>query len=260
VLGAAVCERKRALETHEEFLAIVSHDLRSPLSSIEMSASAIAVKAEREGLPGLVLRRSEGILRSCARMSALISDLLDFSAMQRGRLRVEKGSVDVRRLLEELFTQLQPLAEQKRQKLLLDLPRSALELSADRTRLAQALSNLVSNAIKFTPEGGRIAISCETLGRAARFAVKDSGPGLSPEQIPHLFEPYWQAKASQQGVGLGLAIAKGVVEAHGGEIHAHGNPGEPGSTFAFTIPLNPEQADESKTVTAAATAFEDSRD
>ena len=109
-------------------------------------------------------------------------------------------------------------------------------VSADRDRLLQVLSNLIGNAVKFTPEGGTVEVRVEPEEGAVHFSVSDTGPGISPENLPRLFQPFWQAqRGSLDGAGLGLMIARGIVEAHGGAIQAESTPGH-GSTFSFTIP------------------------
>jgi signal transduction histidine kinase len=142
-------------------------------------------------------------------------------------------------LFEDVIAQLVPLAEQKRQSLSLEPIPDGLLLLADRQRLAQALTNLISNAVKFTPAEGHVSVSVVPSNGRAVVSVRDTGPGLQPAEVPYVFEPYWQGRRGSQGVGLGLAIARAIVEAHRGRIWAEGNAGgsEAGSTFAFTMPV-----------------------
>jgi signal transduction histidine kinase len=108
---------------------------------------------------------------------------------------------------------------------------------ADRKRVLQVFSNLIGNALRYTPEGGRITVRARREGRFVRFFVSDTGKGIAPEHLPHLFERYWQPKGTREGAGLGLPIAKGIVEAHGGYILVESEPGR-GSTFSFTLPVD----------------------
>jgi signal transduction histidine kinase len=129
-----------------------------------------------------------------------------------------------------------PLAQQKSLQFQKQLQGRDRLVRCDRSRVRQVLSNLIGNAIKFTAEGGSVTLLCETAPQLIRFSVADTGPGIDPEHLEHIFDRYWQAaRATRQGAGLGLAIAKGIVEAHGGEIWAESRPGA-GSTFHFTLP------------------------
>jgi signal transduction histidine kinase len=107
---------------------------------------------------------------------------------------------------------------------------------ADRVRVLQVFSNLIGNALRFTPEGGRVTVRARREGARVAFHISDTGKGIAPEHLPHLFDRYWQVKRSREGAGLGLPIAKGLVEAHGGHIQVESAPGR-GSTFSFTLPV-----------------------
>jgi signal transduction histidine kinase len=149
------------------------------------------------------------------------------------------------------------MARQKKVRLERELPSEPFEIHCDRGRVLQVFGNLIGNAIKFTPEGGAIKLRAEQRGEEALFSVADTGPGIAPDELPHVFDRYWQAKETAcLGTGLGLSIAGGLVEAHGGRIWVESTPGQ-GATFFFTIPMAdadearpPGRADTKKTATA----------
>ncbi|HYC36929.1 MAG TPA: HAMP domain-containing sensor histidine kinase [Usitatibacter sp.] len=221
-----------AAQSRDDILAIVSHDLRNPLNLIAMSARALEDCASEEA------RKAQlGIIhRAVARMSRLIGDLLDVSQIAQGTLRVQPAPLEVSALCGEAKLMFTTLLASKGQAFECPQAIDALSVLADRDRMLQVLSNLVGNAHKFTPEGGRVALRVEADGAFARFAIVDSGPGLAANELPQLFDRFWQAGRERRGgVGLGLPIAKGIVEAHGGRIWAESSPGL-GTSFYFTIP------------------------
>ena len=223
-----------ATQLRDEVLGVVAHDLRNPLSAIQMQAAALERKGpEPERRKG---RPREVILRAANRMNRLIGDLLDVSLIEAGQLGIASGRLSARQLVADSLETQQPLASAAALEIGLDLTSELPDIWGDQTRLLQVLENLVGNAIKFTPGGGRI-----TLGAAARagevlFWVADTGRGMSPDELPHVFDRFWQAKkGSRMGAGLGLPITRGIVEAHGGRIWVESVPGR-GSIFFFTIP------------------------
>jgi signal transduction histidine kinase len=233
---AARAEAEAAVATREELLAIVSHDLRNPLGVIVTSASFLQ-RTSLEGDQGERVHKSaQTILRSADRMNRLIADLLDLAQIQAGQLAVEQKPQDVEELLREGVEMLRPLAARKDLKLNA-MTAGNLPVHCDRERVLQILSNLVGNAIKFTPDGGSIFIEAQATGREARFSVRDTGEGISEEELPRIFDRFWQAqKTNRTGIGLGLSIAKGLVEAHGGHLWVESKLGI-GTTFFFTLPL-----------------------
>jgi signal transduction histidine kinase len=194
----------------------------------------------RHSLPvddsGRAVKQLEIIARSAERMKRLISDLLDMASIDAGALAVHWQTHCAQALLLEVVEMLQPLASDKSIRIdVSDTPRE-LNVWADKERLLQVLSNLIGNAVKFTREGGNITLRAESTAELVCFSVSDTGQGISPEQMPHLFDRYWQAKKDgRMGIGLGLSIAKGIVEAHGGSIWAESTLGK-GTTFHFTLP------------------------
>jgi signal transduction histidine kinase len=178
----------------------------------------------------------ETIVRSAGRMKRLISDLLDVASIDGGALAVSQEELGVSHLIREAVEMMLPFAADK--SILLEAPQADVGLTvfADKERVLQVFSNLIGNAIKFTREGGHIWLSAELQDEFVRFAVADTGTGLTDEHLSHVFDRYWQAKKEGRlGIGLGLSIAKGIVEAHSGTIGAESVWGK-GTTFYFTLP------------------------
>jgi PAS domain S-box-containing protein len=228
-------EAQHAIRTREEVLAIVSHDLRGPLTAILLSARQSREAGGDEAPLTAPLARIE---RSAERMSHMISDLLDFSSIEAGRLELEIKDCDVRELVREVIEMWRPMAIEKDVALVDAIGTLDARVRCDSTRIVQLLSNLLGNAIKFTPAGAPVTLEA-TLADVAHeitFSVIDRGPGIAEEDLPHIFDRYWHAKRrSGGGVGLGLAISKGLAEAHGGSIRVTTKPGE-GCTFSVTLP------------------------
>ena len=231
-----VTKLERAVRSRDDLIAIVSHDLRNPLSSIQMSAALLQQTLGDVELP----KRSKTnmILRAVDRMESLIRDLLDIASIEGGGVIVSPDEVSVRALLGDAAELIQALTNDKG--IVLDVvpPASDLRVNADSARLLQVFSNLLGNAVKFTPAGGKITISAQREGGACRFTVADSGSGIPADQLPHVFDRFWRGRqqASTAGAGLGLAIAKGIVEAHAGTLTVTSEAGR-GTAFTFAIPL-----------------------
>jgi signal transduction histidine kinase len=230
-------DAREAAAAREEVLKIVSHDLRNPLSTIGMAAELILEtkdEATRVRTVGMIRRTSD-------RMNRMIQDLLDVAKLETGRLAIEVEPVTVRDIIQEAVETLAPLAAEAG----LQLEGSSdedLHASIDRGRIQQVLSNLVGNAIKFTPAGGQITLHAAARDDAIRFVVRDTGPGIPQDQVDRIFARFWQARPSdRRGLGLGLTIAKSIVEAHGGQIGALSEPGR-GAEFWFTVPRSPTPA------------------
>jgi signal transduction histidine kinase len=170
-------------------------------------------------------------------MDRLIGDLLDTARLQAGRLSMQFRDVKTSQLLHQAAETFRQMATARKIQFDVNMPAEELTLHADEDRAAQVLGNLLGNAFKFTPEGGRVTLTASRVDGEALFRVSDTGPGLSAEQAGRLFERYWQGRpGDRRGVGLGLSIAHGIVEAHGGRIWVDTAPGK-GSTFSFTLPL-----------------------
>ena len=236
-LGRQVLSEQRAVQARDDLVAVVSHDLKNPLGLIA-SQAALFLRFINPTDEGSVRLRGgvERMQRAVERMSALIHDLLDLAKIEAGRFALQRRPEDFHDMMDEALLILRPLAEAKRI-VVEDEILSGSTVSADRERVYQVLSNLIGNAVKYTPEGGYIRVRAETSDKAILVTVADTGPGVRPEQLPHLFDRYWQARNdSRDGSGLGLFIAKGIVEAHGGRIWAESNPGV-GAVFRFTLPV-----------------------
>lgn len=223
---------QQAVAARDDVLGIVAHDLRNPLNCISLQTQLLTSLA-----PESSRKPVDIILRSTGRIARLIQDLLDVARMEAGRLSVEPARVPTGPLVSEVVDAQQPLAAEACLKLRLELTPNLPAVSADRERLLQVFENLISNAIKFTAPGGSITIGAALADGAVRFWVADTGAGIPAENLPHLFDRFWQARrADRRGVGLGLPIAKGLVEAHGGRMWVESTPGR-GSTFFFTVPV-----------------------
>jgi signal transduction histidine kinase len=231
-----VAEAQEALRSREDLLAIVSHDLRNPLGVV-LTSSALLLRAP---LPpdkqDRARRQVEAIQRAGNRMNRLIRDLLDFASVERGRLVLTRRSVNVGALVAEVLLGLRPLGEPKSQELAADSPTESLAVDGDHDRLVQVFASIVGNSFKFGAEGGHVRIAAAADGACVVFTVSDDGPGMAPEELENLFDRAWQAeRKTRDGIGLGLSIVKGIVEAHGGRIWAQSALGE-GTRISFTIP------------------------
>ncbi|HEX5751694.1 MAG TPA: PAS domain S-box protein [Archangium sp.] len=228
---------QRATRARDEVLGIVAHDLRSPLSAVSMSAQLVERQLER-GKTGPETREMlHVILRMAQRMGRLVEDLLDISRLEAGQLSVLPSRQRVEPLVIESLAQARSSAPAL--ELRAEVAEALPEVLADRHRILQVLNNLLGNAVKFTPQGGRVTVGARAEGERVRFWVEDTGPGIPEEHRQHLFERFWQAhKGDRRGAGLGLAICKHLVEAHGGQIGVDSEVGR-GSTFWFSLPVVP---------------------
>ncbi|HEX9104315.1 MAG TPA: GAF domain-containing sensor histidine kinase, partial [Polyangia bacterium] len=232
---------QQAAEMRRDLVAVVAHDLKNPLNAVAMAAALLA-KSAAHGAEGERARRQTGIIaRSTDRMNRLIHDLLDVSAIDAGRLELERQAHRVGPLVAEALEAMAPMAQEKHLTLERAVAADVEPLAAlcDRDRLVQVFSNLVGNAIKYTDAGGRITVSAARDGEAIAFAVADTGPGIAEEHLPHLFDRFWRVRGKRRdGTGLGLWIVKGLVEAHGGRVSVDTRLGA-GARFSFTVPLAP---------------------
>ncbi len=238
-IATDITERKRmeeelrlAIQARERVLAVVSHDLRNPLGTIKLAAGTVL----GEGGPEQPWRTQHEIIqRSCLRMEHLIADLLDMARVGAGRLSVESKpelAEDITRDAAELH---QPLADEVGVALRNCCEAEGLVVACDRQRVLQVFSNLIGNALKACRAGDVVTLGCEPAQEAVRFWVRDTGPGIAPELMPHLFEAYRTGDAGRGGIGLGLYIARGIVERHGGTLEVESTLGA-GACFSFTIP------------------------
>jgi PAS domain S-box-containing protein len=225
---------QRAIQARDDVLGVVAHDLRNPLGTILMHASLLrrhGSEPERRSR-----RPAEAIERAVTRMTRLIEDLLEVSRMEAGSLAVQQARVSAWDIVGDSVEAQKALVSSASLELRLEVARDLPEVWADRDRLLQVFENLVGNAVKFTGPGGRITVGAAPHEGEVLFWVNDTGSGIAAEDLPQVFDRFWQAsKVGRRGAGLGLPISKGIVEAHGGRIWVDSTPGG-GSTFFFTIP------------------------
>ena len=226
---------QRATQARDVVLGIVSHDLRNPLSAIAMCASAL-----RESPPESAADRgslADTIYDSAGWMQRLIQDLLDVAAIEARQLSIERHREPVEPIVQRVKATFERPAEERDIRLVVEVRPHTPEVHGDAERILQVLANLVSNAVKFTESSGTVSVLAEPAGEDVQFSVRDTGAGIPADDMSHLFDLYWHARrnARSRGSGYGLAIARGIVEAHGGRIWVESAVGK-GSTFRFTIP------------------------
>jgi signal transduction histidine kinase len=224
----------------DEFLAVLGHELRNPLAPIRNVVQALQMKAP----DAATLNWATGVVeRQVRHMTRLVDDLLDLTRISRGKVHLKPERVDLGATVRQVAEDQRAALDSARLRLQLDVPAEPVWVQADPVRLAQVVGNLLHNATKFTPAGGEIAIAvrCEDAGRAD-VTVSDTGVGIEASELPSLFETFRQAERSRHesrgGLGLGLALVKGLVELHGGGVHAaSAGPGQ-GSQFSFWLPAD----------------------
>lgn len=227
-------EAQQATRARDDVLAVVAHDLRNPLNTVTMAVSLMLETTPPERVQER--RQAEIVRRAADRMNRMIQDLLDVKRMESGRLSIDPRPEHPAVLINDTVDMLRPLAVGSTIRMETNVEDNLPLVIADAARVQQVLSNLVGNAVKFTPRAGTITVCAERIDGEVRFSVIDTGPGIPAEQLPHIFGRFWQAKTSdRRGIGLGLAIAKGIVEAHNGRIWVESSVGL-GSTFYFTLP------------------------
>ncbi|PYS53209.1 MAG: hypothetical protein DMF68_00165, partial [Acidobacteria bacterium] len=212
---------------------------RSPLTVISGVISFFTsgrlgeLSPEQKNMVSMMERNTQNLIE-------LVNDLLDASKLESGTMRLDTTSFDLRGLLDELRETMEPLAKEKEIELIETIPSDLPQVEADRAKIRRVLQNLLSNALKFTPHGGRVEFSAERRNEGVRVSVSDTGVGISPEDIDRLFDKYEQARSratrGEKGTGLGLYITKQLVELHGSEIKVESEVGR-GSTFSFTLPV-----------------------
>ncbi len=229
-------EARRALKDRDDMLSVVSHDLRNPVNAIVLLTGAALQRANGDGT--LMTQEEVESIRAASRQAdGLIQDLQDVSRIAMGRLRVEPIPTSIADIVEEAAMMFEPAIKDAELTLLRVIDGHAPFLAVERSRILQVLSNLLGNALRFTPPEGVLTVTLETRPRDIRIAVRDTGPGVNPADVARVFERYWQApRLLRAGSGLGLYIAKGIIDAHGGDIGLISAPGQ-GSEFWFTLPL-----------------------
>ncbi|HYG79186.1 MAG TPA: ATP-binding protein [Pyrinomonadaceae bacterium] len=238
-LNEANAKLRELSEMKEEFLALTTHDLRSPLTVISGVISFFTsgrlgeLSPEQKNMVAMMERNTQNLIE-------LVNDLLDASKLESGTMRLELTSFDIRGVVDELRETMEPLAKEKEIELVETLPAGLPPVEADRAKLRRVLLNLLSNALKFTQKGGTVEVRAEREGERVRVLVADTGVGIAPDDVARLFDKYEQARSratrGEKGTGLGLYITKQLVELHGSEIKVESQVGR-GSTFSFTLPL-----------------------
>jgi signal transduction histidine kinase len=242
MVGAGACAvihslhaaRRRATEetrSREQVLAVVAHDLRNPLNAVMLSEQRL--RSLGDSVPAEALDRSlQTIRRAVHRMETLLTDLVDSTHIQQGSLVLRRTTVAAGSVVQEVSELFNESARDHGLAFEADATPESAVVDGDRERLVQVLGNLIGNAIKFTPAGGRVTLRAEDRGVAVRFEVRDTGRGIAAEHLPHIFERYRTYDA--QGTGLGLFIAQQLVRLHGGELRVESEPGH-GARFWFDV-------------------------
>lgn len=229
-------EAQEAVQIRENVLAVVSHDLRNPLNSIGMAAALLARRGAEAG-DDRVQKQVESIQRAARRMERLIGDLLDITSIRTGQLSIKPDRADVVEILTEAVEPMEPLARTKGLAVRREWPAGPVFVHCDRQRIIQAVSNVLGNAIKYCRSGELVTVRAQPAAAEVIVAVSDTGPGIPPGELPHVFDRFWAAeRQGTRGTGLGLNITKGIVEAHGGRIWIESEVGK-GTTASFTLPL-----------------------
>lgn len=225
-----------AVRARDEMLRVVSHDLGNSLSAIRVIATVLLRTLPAEGDDGGVRQKIESVRELVEQMHRLRQDLLDVSMIEAAALSMRPERLDPAALLESTASRYASAAAEGSLTLHAAAPPDLPAIAADEGRVLQVLANLVGNAVKFTPPGGRIDLTAEPVEEGVRFSVMDTGAGIEAEHLPHVFDRFWTTRArNPEGAGLGLAICRGIVEAHGGRIWVESEPGA-GATFRFTLP------------------------
>jgi two-component system CheB/CheR fusion protein len=225
----------------DEFLAVLAHELRNPLAPI--SAGVEVLKRSGDD-PRTVASVAAMMDRQSRQLVRLVDDLLDAARIAGGRLQLRLGPVDIATVVKDATAMVAPLIERGRQTLTVDVSDEPMVVQADAARLTQVIANILTNAANYTPPEGRIALTVTPAGAAVVLTISDTGQGMSPDVLEHLFDMYFQGSASPQvrtkGLGIGLAIAKQLVEMQGGAIAASSNGAGAGSVFTVSLPLLPD--------------------
>lgn len=251
----AAGERLRQLDRRkDEFIAMLGHELRNPLAAIASASELLAPAASRDPL---VHRARDVISRQVAHTRRMVDDLLDVARLTEGKLEIERRPVDLTELLNQAVADKRPAFEQAGLSLELRAGAEPCFVEGDPTRLTQVITNLLQNARKFTPRGGKVKVQLEAVGSELAVEVRDDGVGVDPAALPDLFQPFVQERRvfdrSEGGLGLGLALARRLLERHGGTLTAASEGAGRGSTFTVRLPRRPAPAPQPATRAAAPT-------
>ena len=261
---------RQANQRKDDFLAMLAHELRNPLAPISTAAQVLRL---RQGDAAYALRAGEIIERQVRHMTELVDDLLDVSRVTRGLVQMEREPVELRAVVDAAVEQVRPLIEARHHELAVELPAGPVHASGDRTRLVQAVSNLLNNAAKYTQQHGRLRVALAVRDGVASISVADNGSGIPLTLLPHVFDLFTQGERTpdraQGGLGLGLTLVKSIAQLHGGAVTAESGGQGQGSTFTISLPTaaapaEPAQAEEAEPPSGAGplriTVVDDNRD
>src|ERR1051326_4079898 len=229
---------REAVNAREDMMAIVAHDLKNPLNSMLLRAHIMMQITEKfEGEESRNIRHNLELLRRTARhMNQLIGDLTDAAKIHAGRLHLDQKVCRLQNAMEPAIERARLLCYEKGIEFTADVGSDVQSLLLDERRVTQVMDNLLGNALKFTPRGGKLRVQAIAFEHEVRISVADAGPGIPPEALSRIFEPYWQERRTRSGMGLGLFIARTIIEGHHGRISVDSSPGH-GTTFHFTLPF-----------------------
>lgn len=231
-----------AVRGRDEVLRVVAHDLGNSLSAVLVTTTVLLRTIPEDAGGGQTRRKVENIRALVEQMQRLRQDLLDAAMLEAGQLSLERGPSGPGTLIDQSLERYASLADEQSIQLEGRVEEDVPTVMADEARLLQVIANLLTNALKFTPPGGKVVVGAVGSGEEVLFFVRDNGPGIPPENLTRLFDRFWTTKEGNPlGAGLGLTIAKGIVEAHGGRMWAESEPGE-GSRFCFCIPCTSQGA------------------
>jgi signal transduction histidine kinase len=247
---------RKAVTARDDLMGIVAHDLRNPLHAIAIQATFL----QRSATSAKAREQAASILSTTTAMANLIKSMLEGASMEAGRFSVTPTRCDVDELLQSSMQVFDAVANAKGIHLKATVKQARLVVRADRERVLQLLSNLLGNAIKFAPQGSEVAIVVERQERTVCFMISDAGPGIPAEHLQHVFDRYWKRETEgKTGTGLGLFIAKGIAEAHGGTISVESEPGRR-TTFSFVLPIYEQDQAEARGSTVSSPADPGDRD
>ncbi len=232
----ALAQAKKAEEEKDDFMATVAHELRSPISVIYYANSLNRMASSEQPSDQL-----DVIDRQVNHLNLLIEDLLDVSRVARGKIRLNRQHINASSIIDGAIEKARPLITSHRHSLKLDISPEPMPVNVDPARIEQALSNLLTNAAKYTPDGGNICICARPAGDSAVLSVRDNGIGITPEVLPRVFDLFVQGDAARDrdegGLGIGLALVRKISEMHGGAVRAESAGRNRGSEFIMTLPL-----------------------
>jgi PAS domain S-box-containing protein len=234
-------DTEAAVKARDEVLGIVSHDLRNPVNAVKMLAAAILRTGSRDSaqvVPEEVVEHATVMLQAANQMDALIQDLLDVTRLESGRMQLSRTNFAVANLVSVAVDTLAPQAAEQKVRMVSAIEPGLPHVFADADRIMQVLSNLIGNALKFSKPDSVVRISAHAFEKFVAIEITDTGAGIAPDELPFVFDRFWQSRrTNRSGAGLGLAIARGIVHAHDGEIKIVSEPGK-GTTVRFTLPTD----------------------